>query len=346
MRYVSLEMVEPGDQLGKSIFSNDGRALLNQGVQLTVGMINQLRRVGVTMLYIQDERFEDIKLEDMVAEETRRETLTSMGEVVQCVQQGQDFNANRIMEQVRKIIDQIVVNKKFLMDIHDIRTVDNHLFLHSLNVCMMSLLIGAHLQLSQHQLEELAIGALFHDLGKLIVEESEEERKVSMTNTQDHTWKGFNILKKKHELSLLSAHVALQHHEFLDGSGYPRGLSGDEIHEFARIVAVTNLYDNLISPFDGERPYAPYEAAEILMGYAEKKLDYEIVWQFLRSVAIYPTGSSLKLSNGKVGVVVDQHLGLPARPVVRIISSSEDEEVEIEEIDLSKQTTIMIEKML
>ncbi|MCK9906259.1 hypothetical protein MXD63_40505, partial [Frankia sp. Cpl3] len=116
-----------------------------------------------------------------------------------------------------------------------------------------------------------------------------------------------------------SAHIALQHHEWVDGRGEPRGLTGAEIHDFAKIVAIANTYDNLISPFSSEATVHPYEACEKIMALAEKQFDHGMVIQFLRAIAVYPTGSSLRLSTGEVGVVIEQNRGLPSRPVVRVI---------------------------
>ncbi|MCF6094303.1 HD domain-containing protein [Microaerobacter geothermalis] len=338
MRYIHLDNTEPGQILGKSIYTSEGRTLLNSGVQLTVGMINKLRRVGVSMLYILDDRFDDLVMEDVVAEETRREALKNISEAVHCVQSGKDFDTKEITNSVKNIIDEILRNKNVLLNLTDVRTQDNQLFVHCLNVGIMATIIGVNMGFNQNQLQDLAIGAFLHDIGKLVKDNSLQE---------DHTWKGFNLLRKKHEFSILSAHVALQHHENVDGSGTPRGIDGEEIHQFAKITSVANYYDNLISPFSGERPYLPHEATERIMALANKMFDHDIVIQFLRSIAIYPTGVSVKLSSGEIGVVVGQHRGLPARPIVRIIGQTDEADYnEVKEIDLAKATTLFIKQVL
>jgi HD-GYP domain-containing protein (c-di-GMP phosphodiesterase class II) len=170
--------------------------------------------------------------------------------------------------------------------------------------------------------------------------------------SKDHTWVGFNLLRKKHEFSLATAHIALQHHEHVDGTGIPRGLTGNQIHLYAKIVGIANLYDNLISEFLPGTTYLPYEANEQIMGLSGKKFDHDIVIKFLRSIALYPTGTSVKLSTGHVGVVVGQHKGLPARPIVRVIKKLSrqegfvSEETEVKEIDLAKETTVFIKDVL
>jgi HD-GYP domain-containing protein (c-di-GMP phosphodiesterase class II) len=353
MRHVPVEQVQPGQVLARTIYSSDGRPLLNTGVQLTVGMLSTLRRLGVPFIYIQDARFSDVVVEEVVSEQTRREALNNFAMAVQHVQNGNDFNTKQISQVTGSIIDEIMKNRKVLVNLSDIRTRDNAMFLHAVNVCILSVVIGANMKLNRNQLTDLALGALFHDIGKIEVPEklrNEEDKELpsDVLDDEKHTWRGYKRLRKKNEVSIVAAHVCLQHHENIDGSGYPRGLTSDEIHPFAKIVAVANMFDNLITGSDTRKPMLPHEATEWLMSQAGKRFDHEVVIQFLRSVAVYPTGISVKLSSGQTGVVVGQHKGLPARPVVRIFTKedSEWESHEVKEVDMAEATTVFISRVL
>ncbi|KZE52852.1 metal-dependent phosphohydrolase [Brevibacillus parabrevis] len=348
MKYVSVDQVEPGDVLARSIYTSEGLTLLQTGVQLTVGMINKLRRFGVTMLSIKDPFFDEIKEQEVVTETTRKDAIRNLSGAIACVQSGKEFDVRGIQKSVGNIVEETLRNRKVLLNLGEIRTTDNALYIHSLNVCMMATVMGVGLGYNTTQLKELAIGALLHDIGKLSVDKEAPAYKKN-NKTNHHTWLGFDILRKKHEMSIVSAHVPLQHHEWVDGTGVPRGLSGDEIHDFAKIVSICNYYDNLISPFSKEEEtMAAYEACEQVMGLAEKRFDHKMVVHFLRSIAMYPTGTSLKLSTGEVGVVIDQNRGLPARPVVRVIRREQQanrrmaEDHEICDIDLGAEPTIFI----
>ncbi|XOK60497.1 HD-GYP domain-containing protein [Paenibacillus elgii] len=341
MRYVHIENVESGQYLGRTIFSANGAVLLSEGVQLTVFMITTLKRIGVTMIYIKDQQFDDIELADLVSEETKRAVMQRMGETFDSIRSGKDFNTKHVGASIDTLLDEIMRNKEVLVQLSDIRTHDNEMYVHAINVCMMSTLIGINMGLSTTQLKELAIGALLHDVGKLELvtdDESGDPRK-------HHTWRGFEVLKHKRELSLLIAHVAFQHHETMDGQGMPRQLPGDEIHLYARIVAVADTYDNLLFDLSEGRRMLPHDACERMMVLAGEKLDREIVIQFLRTVSVYPTGTSVKLSTRETGVVVGQHRGLPGRPVIRVVKGGGDD-MEVKEIDLAKQTTVFIESVL
>lgn len=342
MRYVDMEAVEPGHLLGKTIYALNGTVLLSTGVQLTVFMISTLKRIGVTSLYIKDaDSADDIEPEEILSEETKRSIIRNMSETMDSIRSGKDFNSRSIRLSIEDLLYDVLSNKEVLIQLNDIRTRDNAEFVHAMNVCMISTLLGVNSNLNQTQLKELAIGALLHDLGKTA---SELEADDSEPNR--HTWRGFEILKAKREFSLLIAHVALQHHEHVDGSGEPRRLAGDQIHLYSRIVAVANTYDNLLQQNAGGRRLLPHEACEQMMAMSGTKLDHEVLAQFMRVVSIYPNGVSVKLSTREHGVVVGQHRGLPGRPVVRLLEREGDDSIGSREIDLAKENTVFIEQVL
>lgn len=346
MRHISLEHVEPGNVLARSIFASDGRTLLNRGVTLTPMLITKLRRLGVTMVYIQDKNFADIKIEDSVSEETRRKAISCLSEAIECIQEGRDFDAKQVSSVVKSTVDEIVSNKDVLLSLADVRTEDNHLFVHSLNVCMISTIIGTSLGYTIDQLRELAMGALLHDIGKVTKKDPLHHK-----DGDHHAWVGFNVLRKKHDINLRIAHVALQHHEHVDGTGVPRGVKDKDIHEYAKIVAIANHYDKLVSPsFAGGSDLPPHEASEQIMALAGTKFEHKYVVEFLRAIAMYPTGTAVKIDKQDfIGIVVKQNKGIPSRPVIRIINEkvkTYNEDPQVVEIDLSKITTIFIKEVL
>lgn len=351
MRYVSIDSVEPGNVLARSIYTSEGIPLLTAGMQLTVGMLSTLRRLGVSAVFIKDDRFSDVAVEEVLSEQTKREALATFSMAVQCVQSGKHMSSKAITESASNIIDDILRNQKVLVNLSDIRTKDNAQFLHALQVCTLSTVIGVNLGLPRQQLQELAIGALLHDIGKCEVPEREKKQEDAELggNSEDykqHTWRGYKRLRKIKEFSITIPHVALQHHEHVDGTGFPRRLAGEDIHRYAKIVAIANFFDNLVAGEGIEgKQMMPHEATEYLMGFAGKRFDLETVITFLKCIAIYPNGTSVKLSTGQIGVVVGQHGGLPARPIVRLFQKDWDEH-SVREIDLAKETTVFITQVL
>src|SRR5690606_21216738 len=137
-----------------------------------------------------------------------------------------------------------------------------------------------------------------------------------------HPEYGFEVLRTIFEINLLSAHVAYQHHERLDGSGYPRGLKGDEIHLWARLTAVADVYDALTADRPYRKALRPDQALKLLREDAPHRLDERAVYYLIRHLAVYPEGTIVRLNNGHIGIVVRQTAD-PAKPVVRVIADTE-----------------------
>jgi len=339
MRLIDIESVEPGQYLGRTIFSANGTVLLASGVQLTVYMISTLKRLGVTTIYINDPNFLDVEPEDMLSDETKRAVIHQMSEAFEAIRSGKEFSSKAISQTVDQLLDDVMLNSGVMVQLSEIRTADNAAYVHAMNVCMISAVVGLEMGLNMVQMKELCIGALLHDIGKINAPALQEGR-------MHHAWRGFEIMKMKREYSLLSAHVAFQHHEAVDGSGVPRGISGEGIHMYAKIVAIANVYDNMLSPLDTDPPLMPHEACERLNAMSGMQLDHDVLVQFMKVVSTYPNGISVRLSNRKIGVVVGQHRGLPGRPIVRLLNKESEDSVEATEFDLAKHTTVFIEAVL
>ncbi|MFC4735446.1 HD-GYP domain-containing protein [Bacillus daqingensis] len=340
MRYTPLEHAGSGEKLARDIFAVDGRVLLSKGVTLTIGLISKLRDMGVTGVYMEDSRFADIPQEELVSETTKRnvmEILAASGPLLS----GSTIQEFRgLSETVENLIDEITANKDVLASITDIRSADNELFLHMLNVAMISVLIGIHMKLEREKLKELAVGALLHDVGKVEPSCLAAERDKDTAGKQTHhAWKGFHLLRKAAGVSTLSAHVALAHHEHPDGSGMPRGLFSKDIHLLAKIVACANMFDRLHTS-----GVLPHTACEQMMALSGSHLDHAVVWRFMRAVAFYPNGTQVRLSTGATGIIIRQHAGLPQRPVIRLLEKS-GSDFSYSEIDLAEETTLFIEKV-
>lgn len=345
MRYTTIELTQANEKLGKQIYTSDGRVLLNEGASLTQALINRLKRLGIKAVYLQDPFDTEIKKEDLVSEEVKRETFANLTESFQFVQEGQGFELKSIQQSVKQIVEEILGHSQSLLSLTDMRTEDNGLFVHSLNVCMISTIVGVRLGLPRAKLYELATGALMHDIGKM-ASSKDDEPKVEMGD--HHTWRGFNVLRKNSEMSALSAHIALTHHEHVDGGGIPRQLLEKDIHVFAKIVAVANAFDHLISPLRPGGRMLPHEACEIIMGLTGVRYGHQIVSHFLKTIAFYPTGIQVVLSTGEYGVVSAQNDGIPQRPFVRIfkVEGHGHGEFQAVDINLLKHPTVFIEKIV
>lgn len=323
MRQVSIKMVKSGDILGTSILSDKGRVLVNRGLVLSDKIIRRLGELGISMVVIDDEASKDVVLEEVISFERRREAMMALEESGEAAKSGREMDIARLKDVVSGIVDDILFEKHIILSLMDIRSYDTQMFAHAVNVCILSVVLGKALGLNKDDLNVLAVGSTLHDIGTIKLPQSLLRKREPFTPTeqslyQTHTEEGFQILRSRSEIHLVSAHIAFQHHEALDGSGYPRGLIGNKIHFMAQIVALADLYDSLVNEGPGHSRKHPYEAVEILMGSAGNLFSFDLVKAFLDHIAVYPTGSTVELSTGEIGIVISQNRSLPTRPVVRV----------------------------
>jgi len=193
---------------------------------------------------------------------------------------------------------------------------------------------------------------LLHDIGKMKISLEILNKKEPLTAQEwqtiaEHSQLGFDVLRQHKSIPLIAAHIAYQHHENFDGTGYPQGLAGEGIHPYARIAGIADLYDAITS----DRPYRPamlpHEAYEVILGSRGNKLDPAITDIFLDHVALFPLGTVVLLDTGEMGVVSKIHPKLQARPVIKLIFDQSGQEVAGERfVDLTQQLTRFIVKVL
>ncbi len=348
LRQVSVNRLQKGDVLGRTIFSHNGRSLLGKGVTLTSPYIERLKELGISIVYVDDDETKDIVIEDVISEENRREAMNSIEHSAEAVRIGKDLNGFQVKKTVNNIIGDVLFQEKIFLSLTDMRSYDNQVYAHSVSVCVLATILGKALGLDKDTLEALAVGALLHDIGTVKLPKELVAKREAFTLKENdlyktHTVHGFEILRNKSELNLLSAHIALQHHEWLNGNGYPRKLSGRHLHVLAQIVGLADFYDNLVNDGPGHSRIVPHEACEIVMGCANKLFSQQLVVTFLKHVAAYPTGCTVKLNTGEVGIVVDQNKSLPMRPIIRVLIADKGlAHVQAKEYNLVEDLTTFI----
>jgi len=353
MRRINIENLQADMIVARNIFNSEGRVLLSSGVMLSDPYIKRLGSLGIASVYIKDDIFGDIDdIPEVISEQTRIETVKIVKNSFNNMERNHKLNVHLIKDQVNNLIEELLVNPNVLVNLTDIRTYDDYTFAHSVNVCILSLMTGVTLSYDGFKLKELGVGALLHDIGKIKLDKSTLNKADDLTqdeysDVKQHAESGFEILRKYYDISLLSAHIAFQHHERWNGTGYPRGLVGNDIHEYGRIVAVADVYDALLADRPYRSSYSVNQAITILKRMAGNCLDPRCITALISNVAIYPVGSIVELNSGAVGIVVDVNKEMPTRPVVRVVYDRTGEKLNnSHEVDLSKMSTIMIIKSL
>lgn len=355
MRYVLTNTVKPGTVLARSIYNDTGQILLSEGVALEEILLQRLVNKGVQYIYVKDANTEDICYKEVIPRELKTKAITSIESTFQQIEFNPSNTNNAIViekasrklaELVRELHAQIKSNDDLISLLSDVYTYDNYIYTHSLNVTLYSLAIGMELGLTSKELEILGLGAVLHDVGKMKIPTeillkpgklTEEEFDYIKKHPQD----GFDLLRNVQTISLLVAHCAYQHHERINGSGYPRKIKGNEIHYFAKILAVADVFDAVTSDRIYRGAMLPHNGLEILFAGAGTLYEKSIVEAFRRAIVIYPVGLTVELSDGRKGVVSKQNKHLSDRPIVRILEDK-GKEVSPYELDLMGKLSVVI----
>jgi len=189
---------------------------------------------------------------------------------------------------------------------------------HAINVCVLSIVMGIQLQYPRPVLQHLALGALLHDVGRLVLATDGKDPHNDQPELHP-TWG--QLLLSQNNFDPEICRIVSEHHEWYDGNGFPAGKTYAETSELSRLVAITNHYDNIITQAS-LNDLLRTESVEQMMALGNSRFDLQILNAFFRTIAIFPLGSRVRLSNGKVGHVIRNHTNLPFRPTVRVAADA------------------------
>ncbi|PKL46361.1 MAG: phosphodiesterase [Candidatus Riflebacteria bacterium HGW-Riflebacteria-2] len=263
----------------------------------------------------------------IITKKTQVLAFKSVSDVIHQVKAGHGIDVKQTDEVSKKLVDEVLQQPDAIMNLMDIKSFDDYTFTHNINVATISLLIGLALKLPREEMDDLGIGALLHDVGKLKIPLSILNKDGKLTDQEfmemkSHPTYGYEILSKSKGIPERARMVALQHHEKFQGGGYPRHLKGIEISLFGRICAVADVYDALTT----DRPYrvamTPYEAMKILTSGMDNHFDPKILGAFIRKFSLYPAGSLVSLNDGTVALVLKNNPSSVIRPVIKIVADS------------------------
>jgi HD-GYP domain-containing protein (c-di-GMP phosphodiesterase class II) len=350
MRLILTKNLKKDMKLAKSIYEN-GNILLNIGVNKLYKYKDKLLELGIKHLYIEDKYSYDIKINDAIKEVTRRRGKKIIGNTFDKIKNGfLDINTKELKNVVEDITDELVLNEDVLLNLVSLKSTSIYTYEHSVNVSVICIALGKMLGYSENELYKLGMGGMLHDVGKTLIPEEIINKPDRLTEHEyqiikNHPELGFNFLQQINSISPLSRIVVYSHHERVDGSGYPRGLKGKEIHEYARIAAIADVFDALTSDRVYRDKWPTYKAAEYIINNTEKLFDYHLVKKFLPQISFYPNGAEIILSSGYRAIVKDQNIGFPTRPILRLIEDDEGKEID-KELDLLKYMNITIIKVI
>jgi putative nucleotidyltransferase with HDIG domain len=250
---------------------------------------------------------------------------------------------------VKNVVDSILVSPELAIHVMGDRLGGEELYLHSLNVTMLSLMIAREIKLPVEVVSTLGLGALMHDIGETELPDVIRKKVGALTLAERHFFElhceyGVAIGKRLHFAPAVLS-IIEQHHELSDGSGYPAKLKGDAIHLLARIVVIANHYDEMCNPTLITDALTPHEALSLMFAKLRGKFDDKILPVFIRCLGVYPPGTIVQLSNGDIGMVSTVNTSSPMKPTV-VVYDADIPKDEAILLDMDVESEVHIAKAL
>lgn len=339
MQRISVENLAAGMETYHRLCTTDGRVLLGSHVQLDDTHIRRIQNLGVYSLSIANPILERLGIvcETTLPEEKKSEAIKMLKEAFDDAKNGKTLNVYSISNMAKMIMESVRMNQIIMLDNNLIA--DDYVYGHCLNVATLTAVIANDMGYDRSRMQELIMGALLHDIGLVLDNGSVSEA--------DHPAKGFEYVRKLRDYSIISGHVVFSHHEKYDGSGYPRQLKGNAIHEYARITAIADAYDRLTSDSSQGHALLPHQAYEAIMSMSDTYLDKGIADIFLAKAPLYPLGSFVILDDAQVGIVTDMCPKMQARPTIAVIADTQGHFMEEwVKVELTENLTSFISHVL
>jgi HD-GYP domain-containing protein (c-di-GMP phosphodiesterase class II) len=382
--------ITPGMVVARSVLGGSSGVMLAAGFVLDEAILARCRKQGMRSLWV---RFgdEDVvpagNVNDQLALQAQQAWKDNL-DILEKIGETQDSTLENLAkftsdpgrfkniiatEKMKSIVDQIIRSvlgaEPLMINLASMRTTDGYLHQHALDVTITATLIAGRLKYAVADIQELALGCFLMDLGMIIVPPALLEKKGPLTLQETHILEehpavGFAILRANEGININTAHVAYQHHERLDGRGYPRRLKGEDvtpqktlshagghIHRYAQIAAVADAYITAISPHPNTAaPLSPLEAMKMLIAEAGKGLNTHVVNALITLIPVFPTGTRVVVSKapkpflmGYLGVVTQANLKDQEKPKVLLVMDRFRRRIKPIALDLAAEKGIEIQ---
>lgn len=329
--------LKPGMKLDQTIVDRLGRSLVIRGAAIDEYIIESLISHGVMNVYIQDGEMEEEEvvissaaqnqIDKLYTEDRSKVSLSKsvrerISHGIQSIYSDTNIEnmASTTASITNDLMDAIDSNNAIAIDIGELKTSDEYTFKHSVDVATISMILAKQQGLSRKEIYEIGISGLLHDVGKTKVPLEILNKPSKLDDDEfevmkQHSVFGYRMIKDKGEFSNDISLGVLQHHEKINGTGYPMGVKEKQISPYARIISVADIYDALITERPYKQAFSKRDAVEMIMSMTGE-LDINAMRSFLESMILYPVGSIVELSNGEKAKVVKNSPHYILRPTV------------------------------
>lgn len=352
---IRTDQAESGMVVASDVYTTNNQLIITKGTVLDERMITRLRFYNIYGLFVQQKGVEDLVVKEESYIDALRSTqefkkfnrtyVDTVGNVEDSfhdVLQGNNFfDIDKLLEDTNRILKEGRNGAHILEMLHGIRDYDDMTFVHCLNVSLICNIFAGWLKLPEEETKILTLGGLLHDIGKMLVPREILTKAGKLTKEEfeiikSHTIKGYQVLKDQ-PIDIRVKYAALMHHERCDGTGYPNGFHANQIEEFAKIIAIADVYDAMTSNRQYRKAICPFDVVENFERDGFLKYDPKYLMIFMERIVQSYLHNIVRLSDGREGEVVMINKLSLSKPVLRIGN---------EFIDLSKHHNVYIDSII
>lgn len=332
-----------GAKLAEDVYTSLGGLLLQKGTPLFERELELLEAFLIKEVSLEDETQKTEKKEERTDNKEEKQTkvaakssagaeefeikfekaVASARNLLLRVQGGENVPVMEVREVVSPLLQKVQEQPNFLLALSKVSNVDYYIYEHSIAVGMLSYVIARWMKVPEKEWMQVALAGTLLDIGKMKIDRKILLKPGKLTQEEfeemkKHTLYGYQIIKSSPGLNEGVALAALQHHEREDGSGYPMGLKGNQLHLYSKIVAVADVYHAMCSDRVYQKAASPYIVVEQLMQDSYGKLDPTIVYTFVNGITQFSSGTLVELSDGSFAKIIFTDRNQPTRPMVEV----------------------------
>jgi putative nucleotidyltransferase with HDIG domain len=279
---------------------------------------------------VESKKFHAVEAEFPLAKAIQKEADKVVHEYLEDAKHGKIPELGKAEDVVGQIVDSIYRNKDALEQLGRIRGKDEYTFRHSINVCILMVSFCKSIKIGLDDTKSVGVGALLHDIGKMRVADRILNKNSKLTDEEyiemkQHVVRGEDLLKQARGITTASIQVAFEHHERVDGTGYPKGLKGDQISRFGQMAAIVDVFDAITADRVYHKGLSCFDGLRKILEWSGHHFNGDLVQKFIRSVGVYPAGTLVKLKSGLLAVVLEQGEASLVKPIIKLVYDTKKE---------------------
>ncbi|MBP9679702.1 HD-GYP domain-containing protein [Aeromonas media] len=271
-----------------------------------------------------------------------QEARELQGKFIRHLKAGEPIDITPLAAVAEEMVDTMFTHGDAMLCLARIRAKDAYLMEHSMNVAILLANFGRYLGLERSVLKELTLGGLLHDVGKIMTPDEVLNKPGKLTDEEfgvmrQHVVHSYDILSNTAGITPTMLEVAANHHERLDGTGYPQRLKGDQLSLYTRMSGIVDVYDAVTADRVYKQGMQPTQAFRVLLKGINQHFDAELVTKFIKCMGVYPVGTLVQLSNQRLAVVMQRNEQQPLKPMVKVIyHATQRHYLEVQWLDLAR----------